>query len=31
VAHSAVTPGGVVIARYVRDGEVRTGSFEEVE
>jgi dihydrofolate reductase len=31
VAQSAVTPGGVVIARYVRSGEVRTGSYEEVE
>ncbi|SAK89208.1 bifunctional deaminase-reductase-like protein [Caballeronia hypogeia] len=28
LAHSAVTPGGVVIARYVRHGDVRTGSFE---
>jgi dihydrofolate reductase len=26
---SATTPGGVLITRYVRDGEVRTGSFEE--
>ena len=29
--HSISTPGGVVIRRYVRSGEVRTGSFEEVE
>jgi dihydrofolate reductase len=27
--HSAITAGGVVITRYVRAGEVRTGSFEE--
>jgi dihydrofolate reductase len=30
LAHSASTPGGVLITRYVRDGEVRTGTFEEV-
>ena len=29
LAHSIVTTAGVVIARYVRDGEVRTGRFEE--
>lgn len=29
--HSTTTPGGVLITRYVRNGEVRTGSFEEVE
>ena len=31
LAHSNRTPGGVLIARYVRSGEVRTGTFEEVE
>ena len=25
------TPNGVLITRYVRSGEVRTGTFEEVE
>ncbi len=29
LAHSAATPGGVLITRYVRNGEVRTGSFDE--
>jgi len=29
LAHSTSTPGGVLISRYVRDGEVRTGSFDE--
>lgn len=29
--HSTRTPGGVLINRYVRGGEVRTGTFEEVE
>jgi dihydrofolate reductase len=29
VAHSIVTPGGVFITRYVREGGVRTGSFAE--
>ncbi len=28
LAHSISTPGGVLIARYVRRGEVRTGTFE---
>ncbi|BAN26768.1 dihydrofolate reductase family protein [Caballeronia insecticola] len=28
LAHSIATPGGVLVTRYVRDGEVRTGSFE---
>ncbi len=28
LAHSASTPGGVLITRYVRSGEVRTGTFE---
>jgi dihydrofolate reductase len=28
LAHSARTPGGVLVTRYVRDGEVRTGTFE---
>ncbi|RJF97301.1 dihydrofolate reductase family protein [Noviherbaspirillum saxi] len=31
LAHSTSTPGGVLITRYVRSGEVRTGAFEEVE
>ena len=31
LAHSTSTPGGVLITRYVRSGEVRTGSFEEVK
>ena len=31
LTRSASTPGGVLIARYVRDGEVRTGSFEEAD
>lgn len=30
LAHSASTPGGVLITRYVRSGEVRTGTFENV-
>ena len=29
LAHSTSTPGGVLISRYVRGGEVRTGSFDE--
>jgi dihydrofolate reductase len=28
LAHSKSTPGGVLINRYVRSGEVRTGTFE---
>ena len=31
LAHSISTPGGALINRYVRSGEVRTGTFEEVE
>jgi dihydrofolate reductase len=31
LAHSNSTPRGVLIARYVRSGEVRTGTFEEAE
>jgi dihydrofolate reductase len=31
LAHSTSTPGGVLITRYVRSGEVRTGTFEAVE
>ena len=31
LAHSNSTPGGVLITRYVRSGEVRTGTFDEVE
>jgi dihydrofolate reductase len=30
LAHSKSTPGGVLINRYLRSGEVRTGTFEEV-
>jgi dihydrofolate reductase len=29
LAHSTSTPGGVLITRYVRSGEVRTGAFED--
>jgi dihydrofolate reductase len=28
VAHSTSTPGGVLLTRYARSGEVRTGTFE---
>ena len=31
LAHSTSTPGGVLITRYMRNGEVRTGTFEEVD
>lgn len=31
LTHSISTPGGVLITRYVRSGEVRTGSFGEVD
>jgi dihydrofolate reductase len=31
LAHSNATPGGVLINRYLQSGEVRTGTFEEVE
>jgi len=31
LAHSVTSPCGVLITRYVRDGEVRTGSFAEVD
>jgi dihydrofolate reductase len=31
LAHSTSTPSGVLITRYVRSGEVRTGTFEEAE
>jgi hypothetical protein len=31
LAHSTSTPNGVLITRYVRSGEVRTGTFEEGE
>jgi dihydrofolate reductase len=31
LAHSTSTPQGVLITRYVRSGEMRTGAFEEVE
>ena len=31
LVHSTSTPGGVLLTRYVRSGEVRTGSFKEVE
>jgi dihydrofolate reductase len=30
LAHSISSPGGVLIARYIRSGEVRTGTFEGV-
>jgi hypothetical protein len=30
LAHATSTPRGVLITRYVRSGEVRTGTFEEV-
>ncbi|HEY9426545.1 MAG TPA: hypothetical protein VIR34_05270 [Gemmatimonadaceae bacterium] len=29
LARSTSTPGGVLITRYVRNGEVRTGTFQE--
>ncbi len=29
--HSTSTPGGVLITRYVRSGEVRTGTFDDVD
>jgi len=29
LAHSTSTPGGVLIIRYVRSGEVRTGTFDD--
>jgi dihydrofolate reductase len=28
LAHSTSSPGGVLITRYIRNGEVRTGAFE---
>jgi dihydrofolate reductase len=31
LAHSISAASGVLITRYVRSGEVRTGTFEEVE
>ena len=31
LAHSASTPHGVLITRYLRNGAVRTGTFEEVD
>jgi dihydrofolate reductase len=31
LAHSTSTPRGVLITRYLRSGEVRTGTFAEVE
>ncbi|WP_433735777.1 dihydrofolate reductase family protein [Pseudomonas putida] len=31
LAHSITTPGGVLVARYVRSGEVRTGTFEDAK
>ena len=30
LAHSTSTPSGVLLTRYARSGEVRTGGFEEV-
>lgn len=29
LAHSTSTPSGVLVTRYVRSDEVRTGTFEE--
>jgi hypothetical protein len=31
LVHSTSTPSGVLITRYVRSGEVRTGTFAAVE
>lgn len=31
LANSTTTPGGVLITRYVRSGDVRTGTFEDAE
>ena len=31
LADSTITPSGVLITRYARGGEVRTGSYAEVE
>ena len=31
LAHSITTPAGVLISRYERSGEVRTGTFEDVD
>jgi hypothetical protein len=31
LAHSTSTPGGVLITRYVRSGEVRSGRFGDVQ
>ncbi|WP_250494796.1 dihydrofolate reductase family protein [Caballeronia sp. GAWG1-1] len=31
LTRSVSTPGGVLVTRYVRDGEVRTGSFDKAE
>ncbi len=31
LAHSSSTPSGVLLTRYARSSEVRTGAFEEVE
>ena len=31
LAHSTSTPSGVLITRYVRSGEVRTGTYDETE
>ena len=31
LVHSITTPGGVLISRYERSGEVRTGTFDDVE
>lgn len=31
LAHSTTSPSGVLVARYLRSGEVRTGSFEDVK
>jgi dihydrofolate reductase len=29
LAHSTITPGGVLLTRYARSGEVRTGTFDD--
>jgi dihydrofolate reductase len=31
LAHSIITRSGVLVTRYARTGEVRTGTFEDVE
>lgn len=31
LAHSISAPSGVLLTRYARSGEVRTGTFKEIE